>query len=149
MSSLFFQFIDDLQECRTRISGAWSMIFTFEIIIAPFYLTKSENRTKGSLTQFSYYCWVKSLFFSKNADFLFNIIPSNFRWLWFPPPTAKLTTQKPTQIRVKSFPAVLYISSYTYVLWNLITVGSLQFPNDSTITSVEANQNRPKSCLFL
>ena len=32
-----------------------------------------------------------------------------------------------------------------YVMWNLFTVGSLQFPNDSTIASLEGNQNR---CLF-
>ena len=31
-----------------------------------------------------------------------------------------------------------------YVTWNLFTVGSLQFPNDSTIALLEANQNRPK-----
>ena len=31
-----------------------------------------------------------------------------------------------------------------YVMWNLFTVGSLQFFNDSTIASLEANQNRPK-----
>ena len=31
-----------------------------------------------------------------------------------------------------------------YVMWNLFTVGSLQLCNDSTITSLEANQNRPK-----
>ena len=30
------------------------------------------------------------------------------------------------------------------VMWNLFTVGSLQFPDDSTIASLEANQNRPK-----
>ena len=37
-----------------------------------------------------------------------------------------------------------------YVTWNLFTVGSLQFPNDSTIASLEANQNRPKTltCSF-
>ena len=29
-----------------------------------------------------------------------------------------------------------------YVMWNLFTVGSLQFPNDSTIASLEVNQNR-------
>ena len=28
------------------------------------------------------------------------------------------------------------------VMWNLLTVDSLQFPNDSTIASLEANQNR-------
>ena len=31
-----------------------------------------------------------------------------------------------------------------YVMWNLFTVGSLQFSNGSTIASLEANQNRPK-----
>ena len=30
-------------------------------------------------------------------------------------------------------------------MWNLFTVGSLQFLNDSTIASMEANQNRPKT----
>ena len=30
-------------------------------------------------------------------------------------------------------------------MWNLFIVGSLQFPNDSTIASLEANQNRPSS----
>ena len=30
-----------------------------------------------------------------------------------------------------------------YVMWNLCNVDSLQFCNDSTITSLEANQNRP------
>ena len=29
-------------------------------------------------------------------------------------------------------------------MWNLFTVGSMQFCNDSTIASLEANQNRPK-----
>ena len=36
------------------------------------------------------------------------------------------------------------LNRYGYVMWNLFTVGSLQFPNDSTIASLEANQNRPK-----
>ena len=31
-----------------------------------------------------------------------------------------------------------------YVMWNLFTVGCLQFCNDRTIASLEANQNRPK-----
>ena len=30
------------------------------------------------------------------------------------------------------------------VMWNLFTVGSLQFSYDSTIASLQANQNRPK-----
>ena len=32
----------------------------------------------------------------------------------------------------------------SYVMWNLFTVGSLQFCNDSAIASLEANQTRPK-----
>ena len=34
------------------------------------------------------------------------------------------------------------------VMWNLFTVGSLQFPNDNTIDSLEANQNRPNPWFF-
>ena len=34
-------------------------------------------------------------------------------------------------------------SRLSYVMWNLFTVGSLQFCMDSTIASLEANQNRP------
>ena len=30
------------------------------------------------------------------------------------------------------------------VMWNLFTVGSLQFCNNSATASLEANQNRPK-----
>ena len=31
-----------------------------------------------------------------------------------------------------------------YFMWNLFTVGRLQFCNDSTIASLEANQNPPR-----
>ena len=34
-----------------------------------------------------------------------------------------------------------------YVMWDLFTVGSLQFSNDSVIASMEANQNRPNRWL--
>ena len=37
---------------------------------------------------------------------------------------------------------VEFIYLFIYVMLNLFTVGSLQFPNDSTIASLEANQNR-------
>ena len=30
-------------------------------------------------------------------------------------------------------------------MWNLFTVGTLQFPNDSTIASLEANQNETET----
>ena len=36
-----------------------------------------------------------------------------------------------------------------YVTWNLFTVGSLQFCNDSTIASLEANQNRNRTAPFV
>ena len=36
------------------------------------------------------------------------------------------------------------VMSFFYVMWNLFTVSSLQFCSDSTIASLEANQNRPK-----
>ena len=32
-------------------------------------------------------------------------------------------------------------------MWNLFIVGSLQFCNDSTIASLEANQNLPNLCI--
>ena len=35
-----------------------------------------------------------------------------------------------------------------YVMWNLFTVGNLQFYNYNTIASLEANQNRPIRTLF-
>ena len=35
-----------------------------------------------------------------------------------------------------------------YVMWNVFTVGSLQFCNDSTIASLEANQNRLSTSSF-
>ena len=35
------------------------------------------------------------------------------------------------------------------VMWNLFTVGSLQFPNDSAIASLEVNQNRPKKTALI
>ena len=41
---------------------------------------------------------------------------------------------------------LIRINSYVmlcYVMWNLFTVGSLQFPNDNTIASLKANQISP------
>ena len=46
---------------------------------------------------------------------------------------------RPGFAMVKNIAAMLL-----YVKWNLFTVGSLQFSNDSTIASLEPNQNRPK-----
>ena len=39
----------------SRIPDTWSVKHTFSLIV-PFYVTKTENRTKKSLTQLSYYC---------------------------------------------------------------------------------------------
>ena len=38
------------------IPEAWSVKLTFSLIV-PFYLTKTENKIKKSLTQLSYYCF--------------------------------------------------------------------------------------------
>ena len=32
----------------------------------------------------------------------------------------------------------------SFILWNLLTVGGLQFGNDNAVASLEVNQNRPK-----
>ena len=43
---LFFRFMANLEQSGSRISD-----------IVTFYLTKTENRTKQSLTQLSHYCF--------------------------------------------------------------------------------------------
>ena len=45
-SSLFFQFVTNLEQFASQRSGAWSGKLTFSLI-ATFYLTKIENRTKN------------------------------------------------------------------------------------------------------
>ena len=52
----FFQFMANLEQSGSRIPGAWSMELTFSLTIT-FYLAKTENRTKKSLTQLSHYCF--------------------------------------------------------------------------------------------
>ena len=42
---LVFQFMANLEQCRSQVPGAWSVIFTFSLIVS-FYLTKTGNRTK-------------------------------------------------------------------------------------------------------
>ena len=56
---LFFQFIADLEQPRSWIPDAWSVILTFSLR-RTFCLTKTENITKKSFTQLS-----KMLFFQK------------------------------------------------------------------------------------
>ena len=47
---------------------------------------------------------------------------------------SQIYSQSPTYVSLETLLHLL-----RYVMWNLFTVGSLQFPNDSTIASLEAN----------
>ena len=51
-----FQFMANLEQSGSRITDAESAKFMFPLIVA-FYFTKTENRTKISLTQLSQYCF--------------------------------------------------------------------------------------------
>ena len=55
-----------LEQYGSRIPDAWSVKFTFSSTVT-FYLTKTENRTKKSLTQLSYHMLT---FCTKNTDML-------------------------------------------------------------------------------
>ena len=44
----------DLEQFRSRILDVWSIILKFAKIM--FYLIKSDNRNKKSLTELPYYC---------------------------------------------------------------------------------------------
>ena len=55
-SLLFFQFMANLEQTGSRIPDAYSAKLTFSLTVT-FYLTKTENRTKKSLTQLSHYCF--------------------------------------------------------------------------------------------
>ena len=55
-SLLFFRFMANLEQSRSRMPGAWSVKLTF-LLNNTFYLIKTENRTKKTLTQLSYYCF--------------------------------------------------------------------------------------------
>ena len=52
----FFQFMANLQLSGSRISEEWSIEITFSLTMT-FYLTKTENKIKKSLTELSYYCF--------------------------------------------------------------------------------------------
>ena len=54
----------NLEESGRQILEAQSVILTFSLIVTSF-LTKARNRTKKSLIQLSYYCFVKILFLLK------------------------------------------------------------------------------------
>ena len=63
----FFQFMTNLEQSGNWIPDLQSVKITFSLI-ATFYLTKTENRTKKSLTQLSLLIWIKVLFLPKNTD---------------------------------------------------------------------------------
>ena len=46
----------NLEQFGNQIQDAWSVILKFSLTVT-FYVTKTENRTKKSLTQLSYYCF--------------------------------------------------------------------------------------------
>ena len=52
----FFRFMVNLEQSASRIPEVWSVKLIFSLI-AIFYLTKTENKTKKYLTQISYYCF--------------------------------------------------------------------------------------------
>ena len=52
----FFQFMVNLEQSGSRIPDAQSVKLTFSLTVT-FYLIKTENRTKNSLTQLSQYCF--------------------------------------------------------------------------------------------
>ena len=52
----FFQFMTNVEQSRSRIPDAWSVKFTFSLIVT-FYLSKTENIIKKSLTELSNYCF--------------------------------------------------------------------------------------------
>ena len=55
-SLLFFRFMISLERFGSQIPHAWSVTLKFSLTVT-FYLTKTENRTKKSLTYLSHYCF--------------------------------------------------------------------------------------------
>ena len=56
MSLSFFGFLVNLEKFEGRIPDTESAKVIFSVI-RTFFLTKTENKTKKSLTQLSYYCF--------------------------------------------------------------------------------------------
>ena len=52
----FFQFTVNLEQSGNRIPDAYPVKLIF-LLIVTFYLSKTENRIKKSLTQLSHYCF--------------------------------------------------------------------------------------------
>ena len=67
MTSLsFFGFLANLEQSGGRIPDTESAKVMFSVIVT-FCLTKTENRTKKSLTQLSYYCFEERYFFGQKT----------------------------------------------------------------------------------
>ena len=66
---LFFGFLANLEQSGGRIPDTESAKVMFSVIVT-FCLTKTENRTKKSLTQLSHYCFDKGTILTGKADFL-------------------------------------------------------------------------------
>ena len=62
----FFEFTASLEEFRCRISDTWSVKLIFSLIVT-FYLTKTEKRTKKSLTQRSHHCFEYRYYFGQKT----------------------------------------------------------------------------------
>ena len=110
-SLLILRFMVNLEQSGRRILDAQSVKLPFSLIVT-FYLTQTENRTKKSLTQLSYYCF----------EYCFHvscIILTSFR-KWGEggggnsTPHLKTTPKKSTQVRVKQ----LCICSYSFIRGN-------------------------------
>ena len=68
-SLLFFQFMANFEQSGSWSPDAYSVNLIF-LLIVTFYLTKTKNRTKKSLTALPLLIWVKVLFWPKSAYFL-------------------------------------------------------------------------------
>ena len=71
----FFGSLASLKQSRSRIPDAWSVRLTF-LVTVTFYLTKAENRTKISPSQFSYYCFELRYYFCQKCCFLQKMLTS-------------------------------------------------------------------------
>ena len=67
---VIFQFMANLEQFGSRILDAQHVKLIFSLV-ETFYLTKTESRTKKSLTKLSHYYFEVTYYFcQKNADFL-------------------------------------------------------------------------------
>ena len=69
MSLPFFQFTANLEQSGSWIPDTKSVKLIFSLMVT-FCPTKTESRSKKSLTQLSHYCFDKSTILATNVDFL-------------------------------------------------------------------------------